>query len=57
MKEDIFISYCVKDIDKVGIIVKELESNTKFQPLVIASNREALKPLAKKVADGIVWIE
>lgn len=54
MKEDIFISYSDNDKDKVDLIVKELKGNTKFKPLVIASNREALKPLAEKVADGIV---
>ena len=39
---------------KVELIVKELEGSTKFFPIVIASNREALKPLAQKVADGII---
>ncbi|MGD0710568.1 MAG: toll/interleukin-1 receptor domain-containing protein [Bacteroidales bacterium] len=53
MKEEIFISYSDSDKEKVDLIVKELEGNTRFQSLVIASNREALKPLAKKVADGI----
>jgi hypothetical protein len=33
------------------LIVNELEGNTKFFPIVIASNREALK---QKVADGII---
>ncbi|MBK7855382.1 MAG: hypothetical protein IPJ79_11200 [Bacteroidetes bacterium] len=48
MKAEIFISYSDFDKDKVDLIVSELEGNIKFAPLVIASNREALKPLAKK---------
>lgn len=54
MKQGIFISYSDYDKDKVDLIVNELEGNTKFSPIVIASKREALKPLAKKVADGII---
>lgn len=54
MKQGIFISYSDFDKDKVDLIVKELEGSTKFFPIVIASNREALKPLAQKVADGII---
>lgn len=54
MKQGIFISYSDFDKDKVDLIVKELEGNTKFFPIVIASNRAALKPLAQKVADGII---
>lgn len=54
MKQGIFISYSDFDKEKVDLIVKELEGNPKFFPIVIASNREALKPLAQKVADGII---
>lgn len=54
MKQGIFISYSDFDKDKVDLIVNELEGNTQFYPIVIASNREALKPLAQKVADGII---
>lgn len=54
MKQGIFISYSDFDKDKVELIVNELEGNTKFFPIIIASNREALKPLAQKVADGII---
>lgn len=54
MKHGIFISYSDFDKEKVELIVKELEGNIKFYPIVIASNREALKPLAQKVADGII---
>ena len=54
MKQGIFISYSDYDKDKVDLIVNELEGNTKFFPIVIASNRVALKPLAQKVADGII---
>lgn len=54
MKHGIFISYSDFDRDKVDLIVNELEGNTLFFPIVIASNRVALKPLAQKVADGII---
>jgi hypothetical protein len=54
MKQGIFISYSDFDKDKVDLIVNELEGSTKFFPIVIASNRKALKPLAQKVADGII---
>lgn len=54
MKQGIFISYSDFDKNKVALIVKELEGSAKFYPIVIASNREALKPLAQKVADGII---
>ncbi len=53
MKHKIFISYSDYDKDKVKLIVEKLEGNEKFESLVIAFNREALKPLAQKVADGI----
>ena len=54
MKHGIFISYSDTDKEKVELIISQLEGNTKFFPIVIASNREALTPLAKKVADGII---
>lgn len=54
MKHGIFISYSDFDKDKVELIVNELKGSTLFFPIVIASNREALKPLAQKVADGII---
>jgi hypothetical protein len=54
MKQGIFISYSDYDKEKVDLIVNELEGNTKFFPIVIAFKREALKPLAQKVADGII---
>lgn len=54
MKHGIFVSYSDFDKEKVDLIVNELEGNTMFFPIVIASNREALKPLAKKVAEGII---
>lgn len=53
MKHQLFISYSDFDKDKVEIIVKELEDHYLFAPLVIAANREALKPLAEKVINGI----
>ena len=54
MKQGIFISYSDYDKDMVDLIINELEGNTKFFPIVVASNRVALKPLAQKVADGII---
>lgn len=57
MKHKIFISYSDLDRQKVDIIVEELKSNIKFEPLVIAFNREALKPLADKVSTGIIQSE
>jgi hypothetical protein len=53
MKEKIFISYSNYDKTKVDLIERELLNNKYFQPIIIASDREALKPLAKKVSDGI----
>ncbi len=53
MKHKIFISYSHKDKDKVDLIVKELKNHPTFEPLVIASNREAGKLLADKVIYGI----
>lgn len=53
MKHQLFISYSDYDSDKVTLIVKELEDHILFSPLVIAANREALKPLAEKVITGI----
>jgi hypothetical protein len=53
MKEKIFISYSNYDKTKVNLIERELQNNKYFQPIIIASDREALKPLAKKVSDGI----
>lgn len=47
MKYGIFISYSDFDREKVEIIVDELKGNSEFYPIVIASNREALKPLAQ----------
>lgn len=54
MKHEIFISYSDYDKDKVKLIEEELKGSTLFKPLVIANKREALKPLAKKVAEGII---
>jgi hypothetical protein len=53
MKHQLFISYSDFDKDKVSLIVNELKNNKLFAPLIIASNREALKPLVKKVSEGI----
>lgn len=53
MKKEIFISYSDFDKDKVQLIRKELEQSILFSPLIIASNREALKLLVAKVVEGI----
>ncbi|MEQ6118634.1 hypothetical protein [Reichenbachiella sp. MALMAid0571] len=53
MKKKLFISYSDFDKEKVELIKSELDDHPFFEPLVIASNREALKPLVKKVTDGI----
>jgi hypothetical protein len=53
MKESIFISYSDYDKDKVILVKKVLENNTHFCPLIIASEREALRPLVGKVSEGI----
>lgn len=52
--EEIFISYSDFDKEKINLILKELDGNIWFKPLVIAENREALKPLAEKVKEGII---
>jgi len=57
MEEGIFISYSNHDKKKVDLLVREINLNGKFKPIVIASDREALKPLAKKVADGLIKAE
>lgn len=53
MIQEIFVSYSNFDKEKVRLISKELVGNSKFVPIVIASERESLKPLAQKVAEGI----
>jgi hypothetical protein len=53
MPQNIFISYSSNDIEKVALISSELAGNLDFSPIIIASERESLKPLAAKVADGI----
>jgi len=53
MKSTIFISYSDFDKDKVKLISKYLRNDKDLSPLIIAANREPLKPLVKKVSDGI----
>ncbi|HTA84144.1 MAG TPA: toll/interleukin-1 receptor domain-containing protein [Bacteroidia bacterium] len=53
MKHEIFISYSHKDINKIKLLVKELNNHPTFKPLVIASDREVGKLLAEKVINGI----
>jgi hypothetical protein len=52
-KKKLFISYSHVDITKVNIIKKVLLNNTSFEAIIIAFNREALKPLSSKVIEGI----
>ncbi len=54
MKQKLFISYSNIDIGKVELIRQLLLENQLFEPVIIASNREALKPLADKVSEGII---
>jgi hypothetical protein len=53
MKKKIFISYSNQDKDKIKILETVINANDNFDPLIIAANREPLKPLVKKVIDGI----
>ncbi len=53
MKKKLFISYSSSDEEKVAIVARELADNSAFEAVIIASNREPLKPLAQKVMDGI----
>ncbi len=53
MKFKIFVSYSDFDKSKVDLIVNELSGHNNFEPLVIASNRDALESLSSKVKDGI----
>lgn len=57
MKHGIFISYSDLDRQKVQLFERELIGNNNFTPKIIAFDREALKPLAQKVADGIIESE
>lgn len=47
-----FISYSIKDSDKVEIIETLLKEND-INPIIIANDRMPLKPLAEKVINGI----
>lgn len=53
MKYRVFISYSNDDRSKVDLIVSELSGSKLFEPIVIAFDREVLKPLADKVSEGI----
>jgi hypothetical protein len=57
MKSAIFISYSDVDKGKVQLIANELKHDKNFYPLIIAADREPLKPLVKKVSDGIIKAE
>jgi hypothetical protein len=57
VKQKIFISYSNSDINKVDLIREELKSHSYLEPVIIASNREALRPLAEKVSEGILQSE
>ena len=53
-KRIVFISYSDSNIDKVEILDRIISDRQDLIALIIANKREALKPLAEKVAQGIV---
>jgi len=52
-KKFIFISYASTDNEKVDILKNQILTSNSFEPIIIADQRKALKPLAQKVIDGI----
>ena len=57
MEQGIFISYSNLDKKKLDLLEREIILDGRYKPIVIANNREALKPLAKKVSDGLIQAE
>lgn len=57
MKKKIFISYCQADYEKVKILENKILETEGLEPIIVANNREPLKPLAQKVQDGIIICE
>jgi TIR domain len=53
----LFISYSSEDQNIIDFIESELVSHDQFQPLIIARNREPLKPLSEKVIKGLTEAE
>jgi hypothetical protein len=53
-KKIVFISYTDENIDKVKVLEQYVNSRQDLSALIIANNREALKPLAEKVSQGII---
>jgi hypothetical protein len=49
----LFISYSSKDQQIIDFIENLLSDHKLFEPLIIARNREALKPLSEKVINGL----
>jgi hypothetical protein len=52
-KKFIFISYASTDNDLVAILKDQILIGNSFEPIVIADQRKALKPLTQKIIDGI----
>lgn len=52
-EQQIFISYTEKDRDKVECLESIINNTKGLKALIIANNREPLKPLTEKVAVGI----
>lgn len=53
----LFISYSANDQVIVDFIENHLSGHNLFEPLIIARNREALKPLSEKVINGLIESE
>ena len=54
---NLFISYSSEDQNIIDFIESELNNHAQFQPLIIAKNREPLKPLSEKVIKGLTDAE
>jgi len=52
-KKFIFISYASIDNELVAILKDQILLGTSFEPIIIADQRKALKPLTQKIIDGI----
>ncbi len=53
-KKYIFISYASFDDDLVAILKDQILICNSFEPVIIADQRKALKPLTQKIIDGIL---
>ena len=52
-KNFIFISYTTADNELVAILKDQILLGNSFEPIIIADQRKALKPLTQKIIDGI----